>query len=124
MFRQGTPLPEGYQGQIEAMAIELGVDLDAAIEASAMSLSAVHRMMQHCAACSEHKTCAGFLETRHGLIEAPPSYCVDRKVMLFLHDQVVLSRPAPQVMTAAAGDPPLASPVPQVVTAAAGDPRP
>lgn len=92
MNRHGTPTPEGYQGQIEAMASELGVDLDAAIEASAMSLSAVNRMMQHCAACSEHKTCAGFLETRHGLIEAPPPYCVDRKLMLFLHDQVVAGK--------------------------------
>jgi len=94
MFRHRTRPPKGYQGQIEAMAIELGVDLNAAIAASALTEAAIERMISHCAVCAEHQTCSGFLKAQHGLIEAPPPYCVDRKSMLFLHDQVTAARAA------------------------------
>lgn len=88
MLRDGSPPPKGYQGHIEAMAVEMGVDLDASVAASALSQSAVERMRQHCAACPEKATCTGFLHAQHGLIKAPPSYCVDRKLIMFLHDQI------------------------------------
>lgn len=104
MYRHRNRPPKGYQGQIEAMAIELGVDLDASIAALAVTEAAIERMMSHCAACAEHQTCAGFLKVQHGLIEAPPPYCVDRKLMLFLHDQVMLLRPKRLDAVAAAGD--------------------
>ncbi|MDP4032798.1 MAG: DUF6455 family protein [Pseudorhodobacter sp.] len=88
MLRDGSLPPKGYQGQIEAMAVELGVDLDASVAASALSQSALERMMQHCAACPEKETCTGFLQVQHGLIKAPPSYCVDRKLIMFLCERI------------------------------------
>ncbi|EEW25604.1 DUF6455 family protein [Rhodobacter ferrooxidans] len=80
------PTPEGYQGQIELMALEMGVDLEVSVAKDIVSLGAVERMMRHCAACSDHKSCTAFLVAQHGQIEAPPSFCVDRKLILFLHD--------------------------------------
>jgi hypothetical protein len=82
------PTPEGYQGQIELMALEMGVDLEVSVAKDIVSLGAVERMMRHCAACSDHKSCSAFLVAQHGQIEAPPSFCVDRKLILFLHEQM------------------------------------
>lgn len=94
MFRHRSPPPEGYEGHVERMAVEMGIDLDASIAAGSVSTSAIERLMGHCAACASHRTCSSFMARQHGLIEAPPDYCVDRKLIVFLHE--LLPKPEPE----------------------------
>lgn len=85
--------PRGYTGLMEAMADTIGVDLSAAMQTTALTPLAAYYMMQHCAACADSDRCRRLLASRPQLGEGPPAYCVNRKMLLFLRDQ--LARPEP-----------------------------
>jgi hypothetical protein len=75
--------PSGYDGLMERMARELGLEIIRDRAAIGLSQQDITRLMQRCAACSEAEDC----RKRLGRPEAqdlPPAYCSNRKLLLFL----------------------------------------
>ena len=78
-----SKVPPGYNGLMERMARELGLEIARDSNKLGLSPADVARLKRRCAACSEPDDC------RHKLAvsrqqDLPPTYCPNRKTLFYL----------------------------------------
>lgn len=75
--------PPGYDGLMERMARELGLEPVRDAQALGLKSDDLMRLMRRCAACSEPEDCRKKLSTPQAH-DMPPAYCPNRKALEYL----------------------------------------
>lgn len=76
-------IPPGYNGLMERMARELGLDIGSDSRRLGLSPADVARLKRRCAACSEPEDCRRKLAASRK-DDLPPTCCPNRKTLLYL----------------------------------------
>lgn len=76
--------PKGYEGLMERLTSQLGIRLSEAQQKHGLSDVTIARMMSHCAGCGESADCTQKLSPGTTQLTAPPNYCYNRKLLLWL----------------------------------------
>ncbi|MDZ4095230.1 MAG: DUF6455 family protein [Paracoccaceae bacterium] len=88
MTLKNIPHPPGYEGLMEKLVAELGIELDGASGNCLLTDRAVETLMKRCALCEAPKACERYLTDMHGHITAAPHYCANRKMITFLQENL------------------------------------
>lgn len=75
--------PPGYDGLMERMARELGLEPVRDARALGLTSDDLIRLMRRCVACSEPEDCRKKLSAPHAH-DMPPAYCPNRKALAHL----------------------------------------